>query len=170
MHVTTAIYLLLGVGLMGGLFYALTQITARQRRLTAELTRLERLAAEVSMNAEAVLERVDERMEQLTAMLAQVSSAVEAAQAAAAQPPAPAPAPAVAAEPKKRKRAPKVEAQPPAPEANEPTSIQRYQQVRSAVWAMADEGKELGEIAQALSIPRGEAELMLNLRGRKVRA
>jgi hypothetical protein len=40
----TIVYLLLGVAFMGGLFWALTQITARQRKLNAELARLERLA------------------------------------------------------------------------------------------------------------------------------
>lgn len=144
-----AIYLLLGAGLMGGLYWALTQITARQRRLNAELTRLERLSAEVSMNAEALLEQIDERMEQLQEMLARVAAA---AGAVTQQP-----------DPNVAEAAPT-----PVVEAPAPIPGQRYQQMRATVWTLADQGKDLGEIARELGIPRGEAELLLNLRGLKV--
>ena len=51
----TVLYLLLGLAAIGALAFAFYQVTARQRRLMAELTRLERLTAEVVMSAEAVL-------------------------------------------------------------------------------------------------------------------
>lgn len=181
---TTAIYLLLGLGLVAGLYYALTQITARQRRLNAELTRLERLAAEVAMNAEAILERVDERIERLEALAAEVEAKVNAARAAVEPQPLPAPEeapvvpaaqPAAEEAPSKPKRqrsktAGAAQPEPPAPASAEPKAQPNYQERRAAVFAMADEGKEIGEIAQALGIPRGEVQLMLNLRGRKVTA
>lgn len=179
------VYLLLGIALVGGLFYVLTQITARQRRLNAEITRLEQLAAEVSMNAEAILERVDERIDRLNQLAAQVEvQAVSRLLSSEDSLPAPE---AVATEPvalpaatPKRKRSQKnrpAAEQPeagqlvsPQPAAEEPGPAQRYQEVRMAVWAMADEGKDAIAIAQALSLPRGEVELLINLRSRKVNA
>jgi len=155
----TIIYLMLGLAFMGGLFWALMQITARQRRLTAELTRLERLAAEVSLNAEAILDRVDERADRLNELLERAEAAV--ARVPAEAPPAPvAPAPSVVIpEP--------VVAQdvPPAP-----TSIEKYQKLRDAARALADRGKSPSEIAHELEIPRGEVLLLLNLRSKKVTA
>jgi len=167
----TIVYLLLGLAFMGGLFYALTQITARQRRLQAELTRLERLAAEVSLSAEAILDRVDERTHQLTQLVERAEARVTAAVAA---PVVEAP---VAEAPKKRSRKKKVEepasvVEPvaEAPAAQAPTPIQKYQDLRASVWAMADKGRDAAEIAQSLGVPRGEVQLLLNLRKRKVTA
>lgn len=211
---TTAIYLLLGLGVVAGLYYALTQLMARQRQLNAELTRLERLAAEVSMNAEAILEHVDERIDRLAEITAEVEakaeatlSLIEAVQAGKAGEVSPAqaapkpgepevraiPAPAKKqAKPRKRQgaqtspqaptaEAPKAGSRPakakePVKEAEEPAkdippaSLQRYEETRSAVFALADQGKSPVEIAQALGVPRGEVQLMLNLRNRKVTA
>lgn len=213
----TVVYLILGLGFVGGLYYALTQITARQRRLNAELTRLERLAAEVAMNAEAILERVDERIERLNEIAEAAEITVTSARAAVevhvqappvapvaapapaqASVPAPAPAPgAEEAQPARKKsrprKAPAVQAKPKAPPEpvaqapaapqpeSEPSgpveakpegikSLSKYQELRTSVFALADQGKEIGEIAQALGVPRGEVQLILNLRGRKVTA
>jgi hypothetical protein len=173
----TTFYLLLGLALMGGLLWALTQITARQRRLDAELTRLEQLSAEVTMNAEAVLERVDERIEQLTQLLAQLEARAQVA-AAEQQEPGPAPpAPEGEQAPPPRKRrgrsakARSVEVEVgAAPESGHPapTPAQRYQELRARVSALADQGKSPAQIAQELGIPRGEVELMLNLRVKQV--
>lgn len=180
----TALYLVLGLGLVAGLYYALTQITARQRRLNAELTRLERLAAEVAMNAEAILEQVDERIDRLNQIAAAVEATAAAARAAVeaaaqapltatapvapgaqAAPEAPAAPAAVESRPTpKKRRTPKEPATSPEP------LTAKYQELRSAVFALADEGKEVGEIAQKLGVPRGEVQLILNLRGRKVTA
>lgn len=158
----TIVYLMLGLAFMGGLFWALMQITARQRRLTAELSRLERLAAEVSLNAEAILDRVDERTDRLNELL-------ERAEAAVARVPAvPAPAPVVPA-PVVAAPAPAAVAEPEEdlpPQA--PTSIQKYQGLRAAVWLLADHGQSPSDIAHELNIPRGEVLLLLNLRSKKV--
>lgn len=165
----TIVYLVLGLAFMGGLFYALMQITARQRRLTAEMTRLERLAAEVSMNAEAILDRVDERTHQLLELMERAEARV----AAAASVPTPAP---TAAQAPVTWAAPAPAPQPviPAPlepEAlPEPTSMQKYQGMRASVWHLADQGKSPSDIAHELGIPRGEVLLLLNLRTKKVTA
>lgn len=204
----TAIYLLLGLGVVAGLYYALTQLMARQRQLNAELTRLERLAAEVAMNAEAILEHVDERIDRLAEISAEVEAKAEATLSlieaavhaekahrtqAAPKPneagqsgfrdePAPAnwqgkqaqrPAAQTPSLELTEEGAPDV---PPAPteEAAGPdlssAPLQRYQETRSAVFALADQGKTAVEIAQALGVPRGEVQLLLNLRNRKVTA
>lgn len=150
----TAIYLALGLAIMGGLFYALTQITARQRRLHAELTRLERLAGEVALNAEALLDRVDERAIRLGELLGRAETLSRAVKAQTPPPPTEAPAQAR-----------------PAPEPQAPpTSLQRYQSMRASVWAMAEKGMDPLAISQALSIPRGEVQLMLNIRARRASA
>jgi hypothetical protein len=176
----TIVYLLLGVAFMGGLFWALTQITARQRKLNAELARLERLAAEVALNAEAILDRVDDRADRLNELMTRAEARV--AEAVAVQTPPPpvveAPAPAAEAAPPKKKRTRKAAAPAPAaevspePEAgtNPPTPIAKYQELRGAVWTMADQGKSPTDIAQALNVPRGEVQLLLNLRAKKVTA
>lgn len=195
----TAVYLILGLGFVAGLYYALTQITARQRRLNAELTRLERLAAEVAMNAEAILERVDERVDRLNELATEVEAAAAAARVAvesagqAAPAPTAAPAEPVAEEPQPKpkkqrtRKAPAAKAEPapaepaqPAPVESAPApaaetkegvkSLAKYQEVRTAVFALADQGKDAGAIAQAMGLPRGEIQLILNLRGRKVTA
>lgn len=153
----TAVYLFLGLALMAGLFYALTQITARQRRLNAELTRLERLAAEVAMNAEAILERVDERLDRLNARVAAAKSIEPPTGRLVPESPAAAPAPAV--EQVQETAAP-----------SPPTSIQRYQEARNSVWTLADRGLDPSGIARVVGIPRGEVQLLLNLRGRRVTA
>jgi len=195
---TTVIYLFLGLATIGAMCWVLMQLTARQRRLNAELTRLERLSAEVSMNAEAILDRVDERMDRLTQMVDQVEGRV--AQAAVAMPqtePVVAPHPAVEPvmpepskpvaaevqpappEPKKRGRPrknppPEAPAQHAAvahkPDVPPPASMPRYQEVRSAVWSHSDKGLTATEIAQQVGIPRGEVLLLLNLRSQKVTA
>ncbi|HYF93940.1 MAG TPA: hypothetical protein VD969_17130 [Symbiobacteriaceae bacterium] len=165
----TIVYLLLGVAFMGGLFYALMQITARQRRLNAEMTRLERLAAEVSLNAEAILDRVDERVDRLNDLLARAEAAVAAVPEPAAPEVAPTPVAEEEAPKKKRTRKPKEaagsEAATPAP-----TSIEKYQKLRDAVRTLSDQGKDPSDIAQELGIPRGEVLLLLNLRAKKVTA
>jgi hypothetical protein len=181
-----ALYLLIGLAVMGGLFWLLMQITARQRRLDAELTRLERLAAEVAMNAEALLEQVDERMDQLHDLLAVVEAKAAPREAV---PREAAPREATPAPGKRGRRRKQKEAKPAPPEpsaaaqaagateaAPEPAPDrpgapgQKYQELRPAVWALADQGKDPGAIAQELGIPRGEVILMLNLRSRKVTA
>jgi len=180
-----ALYLTLGVALMGGLFWTLTQITARQRRLNAEMIRLERLAAEVSMSAEAVLDKVDERIDQLAALLARAEQTaqgqVEGSAAAPATSQEPGPAP------RKRKRsrprttpqpAPEHSAAAVAPEAPAvietplptPPPLQKYQDLKTAVRELADQGRTSGDIAEELGLPRGEVQLMLNLGTRKVTA
>lgn len=188
-----AIYLLLGLAVAGALIYAMMQVNARQQRLHAELTRLERLSAEVTMNAEAVLEQVDQRIERLN----QLAAALEARAQYTAEPAAEAEAPTHPARTRKRsqgQRAAKVsgnreskqataageemaqaaqpEVQPePGPQAEPPSSkdpADRYTDRRQAVFALADQGKSPLEIAEALAIPRGEVQLMLNLRGRKL--
>ncbi|HWI63612.1 MAG TPA: hypothetical protein VNT75_17395 [Symbiobacteriaceae bacterium] len=162
----TIVYLVLGLAFMGGLFYALMQITARQRRLTAELTRLERLAAEVSMNAEAILDRVDERTHRLHELMERAEARVAAAVAA----PVPVAAPAPVATPAPVVTPAAVAAPPEPEELPEPTSMQKYQGMRTAVWHLADKGKNPSDIAQELGIPRGEVLLLLNLRTKKVTA
>lgn len=155
---TTAIYLIVGLAVMGGLFYGLVQLTARQQRLNAELTRLERLSAEVSMTAGAMLEQVDMRIDYLNDLVAQVEQRLAAAAQPAApaqpQPPTPTPAPAPVAG--------------KAPTA--PASIQRYQEVRAEVSALADQGLDAGQIAERTGVPRGEVQLILNLRSRRASA
>lgn len=177
------VYMLLGLALVGGLYWALTQFTLRQRAVTAELSRLEQLTAEVSMNVEALLERVDERTERLderaerlAALLAMVEARAEATVPAPA--PAVAPAPAAASGPApsppkkggRSRKQPKPEAEPAAQAPPVPAPIQRYQELRSAVWALVDQGKEAGAIAQELGLPRGEVLLLINLRAKNVTA
>ncbi|MBP2017013.1 putative membrane protein [Symbiobacterium terraclitae] len=174
---STVAYLLLGLAVIGALAYALYEVTARQRRLMAELTRLERLTAEVAMSAEAVLDEVDRRVAQLK----QLADALAAGAPGAAEPARPArrqrggartaPRPAQEEAP----AVPHDAAQEPEPEAAAQTSpdeaagaaaADRYAGVREAVCRMADEGKSPLEIAEALQLPRGEVQLILNLRGK----
>lgn len=171
---TIVIYLLLGLGVVGALYYAVMQITVRQRRLDAEMTRLERLAAEVAMSAEAILERVDERIDYLE----KLSAALEA-RAAQIQPP-----PAEGERPRpKRTRSRQAGARAaqaaetsgpagqPAAEPESPEEAGRnYAEIRTRVYAMADAGHDELEIARALGIPRGEVQLILNLRSAKMNA
>lgn len=201
------VYCLLGLAGVGGLCWISLRIAARQQKLTAELTRLERLAAEVTLHAEAILERVDDRTDRLHKLLAAVESRAEALAEPAAQAAAPAvtetaPVPAMASPeaaaespaPKKRGRRKKetqaAPTDPPAPEPATPlvtaepaapsvtsepppsgaTSIQRYQALRNDVWKLADNGLDAGAIAQELNVPRGEIQLLLNLRSRKFTA
>lgn len=178
----TLMYCLLGLAAVGGLCWFSARIAARQQRLTADLTRLERLAAEVTMHAEAILERVDDRTDRLNQLAATVESRVKEMTAAVAVAAAPAPAPVAEVQeapvPKKRGRG-KKQAEPAVAETpvvetpvTEPgtTSILRYQALRSDVWQLADQGMDAKEIAQRLNIPRGEVQLLLNLRSRKVTA
>ncbi|MGE5672594.1 MAG: hypothetical protein ACM3XM_01730 [Mycobacterium leprae] len=215
---STAVYLVLILAAVGALLYLLTQVAGRQRRLNAELARLEHLTAEVAMTAEAMLDRVDERIERLSriadrveakvaaraAALEQEESLAAAAQAtataqpvAAAQPSVAAPpsvaeaaAPASTTTPAPRKRgrprknplpeqapaapvqqaaAPAPASTPAAPAASQPavqpgTSFAHRNDKVQAVTALAREGKSVAEIATALAIPRGEVQLILNLR------
>jgi len=170
-----AVYLVLGLCVIAGLAYVLMQVTARQRRLNAEMTRLERLAAEVTMNAEVVLEQVDLRIERLQKVVAEAEAKVAALQAAPPATPAaagpPASRPAEPANPApEAMAAPAPEPEAPAAAGGQLTSMERYQQMRTAVWTLADQGRSVLEIAQALGVPRGEVQLLLNLRGKKVTA
>lgn len=171
------VYLLLGLGVVGALYYAVTQITVRQRKLDADMTRLERLAAEVAMNAEAILERVDERIEQLERLSAELEARAAQMQAS---PPVPL---AEAAPAKPRRSRPRQSAAraaqdaAPVPAAESPASPGKpsqpkpnYAEIRARVYAMADAGHDALDIAQALGIPRGEVQLILNLRGAKMNA
>jgi len=189
------VYLLLGLGVVGALYYAVTQITVRQRKLDADMTRLERLAAEVAMNAEAILERVDERIEQLE----RLSAELEARAARVQAPPAAPPAEAAPAKPRRsRSRQSAAEPQPgadagarPGPASDAYSHVDQapspheqpqpdsdsdsqpklnYAEIRARVYAMADAGHDALDIAQALGIPRGEVQLILNLRGAKMNA
>jgi len=192
-------YLLIGVGLLGGLYWTLTQITRRQRKVDESLKRLEELVAEVSMEAGAVLEEAEDRIELLRELLHTVE--LKAAEEEAGQTvPAPgrvgsepveAPAPekkpasaaagtalAVPAAPV-GSAAPAAAGATPAQEralaaaAAEPkaiSSLKRYQQIRAAVWALDDQGLTAVEISQRLGVPRGEVLLMLNLKARRVTA
>lgn len=201
------IYLLLGLAVIGAMAYALWQVNARQQRLNAELTRLERLTAEVAMSAEAVLEQVDQRIDRLTKLAADVEARIErlsVQQVATDQKAEPGVDPTPKKEPvRSRVRAGgkpggpvpraadqnaerKTVSQPasasvpehtlePTPlpiETAEPATSKspadRYSHLRQGVYQLADQGKSLPEIAEALSIPRGEVQLMLNLRNRKV--
>ena len=159
----TVAYLLLALAVIGALAYALYQVNLRQQRLMAELTRLERLTAEVTMNAEAVLDEVDQRIERLNQLAAAVEARVTAAPATM-----PAAAPEATAEPIAQPAAePAPEPDPtPAPQ-DAPAPADRYGELRQAVRALADEGKEPVEIAAALGVPRGEVLLLLNLRGKR---
>ena len=140
------------------------------------------------MNAEAVLEQVDQRIERLNRLAAAVEARAQTVQVEEVPQASPTPEKA-----KAKKRAPRaagksaaemaVAAQAPAahePPAVEPvppdpvpppapkTPADRYSDLRQSAFALADQGKSVLEIAEALSIPRGEVQLMLNLRGRKV--
>lgn len=188
------VYLFLGLGLVAGIFWTLTQIATRQRRLQDELSRLERLAAEVALNSDAILDRVDERTERLQALLAQVEAAAAAfseatartAEAALAQEAlradleqvSPPTAQESAPPPRKRGRTRKQEAAPaPPPPAGEttgtaqappPASMERYQALRTRVEELSNQGLDAGTVAQLVGVPRGEVQLILNLRTNKV--
>ncbi|WP_374712442.1 hypothetical protein [Symbiobacterium terraclitae] len=91
----TVAYLLLALAVIGALAYALYQVNARQNRLMAELTRLERLTAEVAMSAEALLDEVDRRAQRLSQLAAELEerAAAQVRKQDQAQADAPAPAP-----------------------------------------------------------------------------
>lgn len=186
-------YLLIGVGLLGGLYWTLTQITRRQRKVDESLKRLEELVAEVSMEAGAVLEEAEDRIELLRELLhaVELKAAEEEAEQTAPAPdqvgsePVQAPAPekkpasAAASTALAVPAAPAAAGATPAQEralaavAAEPKSIsslERYQQIRAAVWALDDQGLTAVEISQRLGVPRGEVLLMLNLKARRVTA
>lgn len=218
------LYLLLGLAVVGALFYALTQVNRRQQRLHAELTRLERLSAEVTINAEAVLEQVDQRIEQLEALSLRLEERaqqlyegrVEQATRPLPDRPRPheAPAPLGSSSPDalaasfeealqaaralSGQLAPPASQEPPTPESHlhptaesqplpaaesadleaelelppEPASpvtpADRYAALRQSVYELSKEGKSPLEIAEALAIPRGEVQLILNLKGKKL--
>lgn len=68
----TFLYLVLALAVIGALAYALYQVTVRQQRMLAEITRLERLTAEVTISAEALLDEIDQRMARLNQLAAQL--------------------------------------------------------------------------------------------------
>ncbi len=189
----TVLYLLLGLAAIGALAFAFYQVTARQRRLMAELTRLERLTAEVVMSAEAVLDEVDQRVAELKRLADALASAPGEGRAgstpsdrASAETEEPTPTPTQTAAQMPPQELPETPAQTPvqaatrAPAqkpAEEPAgsvpqhgdadrSADRYTAAREAVYRLTDEGKSPVEIAEALGLPRGEVQLILNLRGR----
>lgn len=148
------LYLLTGMGAVGGLLWSLTRVTDRHRRLQAELTRLERLSAEVTMHAEAVLDRVDERIAELQRLAEAVQ--VPAVTHVAAPEPTPAPAEPQAASPAE-----------PEEEPATPVSMDRYKHLQAQVLALSAQGMSEADIARELGVPRGEVQLMLRLRHRK---
>lgn len=81
----TVLYVLLALAVVGALAYAVHQVTVRQRRILAEITRLERLTAEVTMSAEALLDEIDERMARLRDLAAQLEKRAAAELQARAQ-------------------------------------------------------------------------------------
>lgn len=187
----TVLYLLLGLAAIGALAFAFYQVTARQRRLMAELTRLERLTAEVVMSAEAVLDEVDQRVAELKRLADALASAPGEGRAgstlsgrASAETEEPTPTQTAAQMPPQElpempaqtpiQAATRAPAQKPAQEpagsvpqhGDADRSADRYTAAREAVYRLADEGKSPVEIAEALGFPRGEVQLILNLRGR----
>lgn len=215
----TVLYVLLALVAIGALAYAFYQVTVRQQRMLAEITRLERLTAEVTMSAEALLDEIDQRMARLNELAAQMEIRMvadlqaEAQAQVKAQPedravaqevsgrahehermtqpgsktepePGAEPEPEATPAPQKPKRArragagsrSRAAAGQPSPDSQETQEAppqdagDRYGSVRDAVYRLADEGKGVLEIAEALQLPRGEVQLMLNLRGRVPRA
>lgn len=81
----TVLYVLLALAVVGALAYAVYQVTVRQRRILAEITRLERLTAEVTMSAEALLDEIDERLAHLRDLAAQLEKRAAAELQARAQ-------------------------------------------------------------------------------------
>jgi hypothetical protein len=163
-------YLIAGLLGIAALCWALYQANLRHRRVQAELLRLDRLAAEVTLHAEAVLDQVDERTAQLQKLLeaasAQVAAAAGVASASAPTPtPAPAPAPAPGYAPTAPTPAPAPAVQP----VDENDSL-RYGELRTKVAALAEGGTPVAQIAQMLGVPRGEVSLILNLHKKKASA
>lgn len=177
------LYLLLGLAVIGALFYVLMQITARQNRLNAEMARLERLSAEVFMHAEAVLDQVDERVAELRRLATEpepaprldvkVADAVRPADlipvAKAAEPepepePKPEPMPYVQPEP-----VPPVHPMVQAPVADA-AEVGGTASVRERVVRLADSGLDAAAIAHEVGLPRGEVQLILQLHRRKLMA
>jgi len=170
------LYPIIGLAVVGGLYWVLTEMTRRQQRVDASLRKLEELAAEVTMEAGAVLEQADERIALLRELLeavelkareqaAEKASGEDRAHGAAREPasvqePVPLREPAQVQEP----------VGVAAPQTAPGSSRERYQAIRAEVWALADRGLSEAEIARRLGIPRGEVQLMLNLRARRVTA
>lgn len=189
-------YLIAGLLGIAALCWILYQANLRHRRVQAELLRLDRLAAEVTLHAEAVLDQVDERIAQLQKLMDAASAQVAAAASAPTPTPAPtsipAPTPAPAAAP--RHTAPPAAspaaspysayrplpepAPAPAPAAAQPAAAApqaeadppRSSELREQVVALAEGGSTVAQIAQALGIPRGEVGLILNLNKKKASA
>ncbi|HYF76257.1 MAG TPA: hypothetical protein VD973_03945 [Symbiobacteriaceae bacterium] len=169
-------YLIEGLLGIAALCWVLYQANLRHRRLQAELLRLDRLAAEVTLHAEAVLDQVDERTAQLQKLLdaatAQVAAATGVASAPAPTPtPVPAPAPGYAPAPAlARAMAPAPSPEPPPAQAVQPADENdslRYSELRTKVAALAEGGIPVAQIAQMLGVPRGEVSLILNLQKKK---
>jgi hypothetical protein len=174
-------YLIAGLLGIAALCWMLYQANLRHRRLQAELLRLDRLAAEVTLHAEAVLDQVDERTAQLQKLLdaatAQVAAATGVASAPAPTPVparAPAPAPGYAPAPAlARAMAPAPSPEPPPAQAVQPADENdslRYSELRTKVAALAEGGIPVAQIAQMLGVPRGEVSLILNLQKKKASA
>lgn len=68
-----AAYLLLGLAAVSAVCWFAYHVMMRHRQLSAELSRLERLTAEVAMSAGEVLDRADERIARLEALLARTT-------------------------------------------------------------------------------------------------
>lgn len=136
------LYILLGLAGVAGACWAVWQAILRQRRLDADLTRLERLAAEVSMHAEAVLDRADERIARLEELL----RAAEAFRLAPLQ------------------VQPAVPVEPPPAAAELPSEPAAVPGLRDQALTLAQQGMPVAEIAATLGIPRGEVQLILNLK------
>ncbi|MDF2627630.1 MAG: hypothetical protein K0R39_1461 [Symbiobacteriaceae bacterium] len=164
------IYLAAGLAAIGLLCWLLYQASLRHRRLQAELVRLERLAAEVTLHAEQVLDQVDERTHELQELVrsasVQVTAAAQAAAMAQADPAATArvPAPVALSAPV----APVAPGAPGAPPA--PAEPDRYNDLRTQVISLAGRGVAASQIAQMLGLPRGEVSLILNLSKKKATA
>ena len=172
-------YLIAGLLGIAALCWVLYQANLRHRRLQAELLRLDRLAAEVTLHAEAVLDQVDERTAQLQKLLEAASAQVAAATGVASAPtptPVPAPAPGSAPAPAPGYAPAPATAPAPAPPpaqavqpADENDSL-RYSELRTKVAALAEGGIPVAQIAQMLGVPRGEVSLILNLQKKKASA
>lgn len=75
------VYLLMGLAFVGAMLFLLQQITVRQQRVSAEMARLEQLAADVAMTTEAVLDRIEQRGERLKALADRIEAQAQQVEA-----------------------------------------------------------------------------------------